>query len=276
MIDAGVNPAQANAMLAAAVAETPVPAAAAAMPTIEPPPDTTVTLIAGIIDPLAGTMEKEAVVRELNGADEELLSSPNVMRSTAKYLQAIVGRGTLTIGGRKPSNEEYDGLLIGDRELLLMGIRRVTYGDDLELVTQCSHCLHVDPHYVFKLSSVEVRPLQDPADAISGFDVELPSGAVARAVLPRAADQDALLTSDTENPGEINTLMLAKCVQKINGQLLFNEGPLRAMSIRDRRALLLALNDRTPGPRLGEAKRVCNACDKEFDLQIGLLDLFRA
>lgn len=273
MIDAGQNPDLVNSLVSSAVADTP--AAVEEMPTIQPPPDGAITLQAGIVNQLDGTVVNDAVVRELTGADEEALAAPAVMRSISRYIQAIVGRGTVSIGGAKPTSEQFDSLLIGDRELLLLGIRKATYGPKMELVTRCPHCEDVDENFVYDLNDVEVRKLERLEDAIYGFDVELPSGKTARVILPRAVDQDSLLTSD-KNLAELDTLMLSKCVQKLDGEMVLSDKQVRNLAVRDRRELLKQINERTPGPRVGEAKRTCGACEQEFDLGIGLLDTFRA
>lgn len=273
LIDAGASPETANQMIASAVAEPP--AAAEAAPTIPMPPDGRVELIAGIINSLEGTTVTDAVVRELNGADEEVIASPTVARSMVKFIQAVVGRGTVSIGGEKPTGAQFDGLLIGDRELLMMEIRKATYGPSIQLITVCPQCGDRDDDYAFDLNSVEIRQPQRPEDVLYGFSVDLPSGKVANVTLPRAADQDALLAADKKNEGELNTMMLYRCVSKVDGQQVFGEATVRNLSIRDRNALLKEITDRTPGPRIGEAKRTCNACEQEFDLGIGLLDIFR-
>lgn len=276
MIDAGSHPAQVNSLLGSALADTPVPVDAEPQPVVQAPPDCRVELLAGLVDPLQGTTATDAVVRELTGADEEALAAPAVSRSAAKFLQAVVGRGTVSIGGEKPSPAQFDGLLIGDRELLFLTIRKATYGTDLELVTQCPHCDARDNDFVYSLTDVEVRPLQQPEDAVFGFEVELSGGRTATVLLPKAVDQDALLQAVNKNEAELNTLMLVRCVQKIDGQLVLGGGTIRSLTIKDRRTLLKAISERTPGPRIGEAKRVCHVCEKEFDLGIGLLDIFRA
>lgn len=275
VIDAGTNADVANRMISEAVADSPQPATASEPVTISRPPDTEVELLVGLVNPLEGTTEKTAVVRELNGNDEEALSAPALVRSVPKYLNAIAVRGTETVGGQKADDSLIGGLLIGDREMLLLGIRRATYGDDLELITRCPHCETVDEDFSYPLSSVPVRRLENIEDAIYGFTLELPSGKTAHVNLPRAADQDALLLATDKNTGELNTLMLSRCVQRIDDMPLMGAGQVKAMSIRDREYVMKQINDRTPGPRLGEAKRTCGACEQEFELGIGLLDIFR-
>lgn len=276
MIDAGQHPDLANSLIASAVADNPAAAEVPATPTIERQPDCNVELLAGLLNQIEGTSKTDAVVRELTGVDEELLSSPTVARSTAKFIQAVTGRGTESIGGEKPKGTDYDTLLIGDRELLLIAIRKVTYGAEVELQTVCPHCADKDEDFVFDLNDVEVRPMERLEDALYGFTVELPSGKTAKLSLPRCADQDALLTSTGKNLAELDTLMLSRIVQQLNGELVIGDAKLRNLSVKDRRALLKAVNERTPGPRLGEAKRTCRACEQEFELGLGLLDIFRA
>lgn len=275
VIDAGTNADLVNRMVSEAVADSPQPAAASEPVVIRTPPDTEVELLVGLVNQLEGTTDKTAVVRELNGSDEEALSAPALVRSVPKYLNAIAVRGTETVGGQKASDNLIGGLLIGDREVLLLGIRRATYGDDLELITQCPNCKTVDEDFVYPLSSVPVRRLENEEDALYGFTLELPSGKKAHVNLPRAADQDALLLATDKNPGELNTMMLARCVQRLDEMPVMGEGQVKALSIRDREFIMKEINDRTPGPRLGEAKRTCGACEQEFELGIGLLDIFR-
>jgi hypothetical protein len=279
MVDATTNPDQANALLAGALSNDSVPAAApqqVSMPTIAPPPDRQVALMAGLVNQLEGTTATDAVVRELTGADEEALSAPAVARSVTKYLGELVLRGTESIGGQKPTKQQLDSLLVGDRELLLLGVRKATFGNELELRTTCPHCGDVDEDFVYDLNDIRVEPLGNPEKAIYGYDFTLPSGRVATLSLSRAADQDAVLTAETKSSGELNTLMLARLVQKIDGELCINAAPIRALGLRDRRALQEEVTENTPGPRLGEAKRTCSACEKEFELGFGLLDIFQA
>lgn len=275
-VDATVNPQQANLMLAEALADDSSASAARPLPTIQAPPDRQVELMAGLINHLEGTSQTDAVVRELTGADEEALTAPALSRSVGKYLSTLTLRGTESIGGQKTTKDMIDSLLVGDRELLVLGIRKATFGSDLELRTTCPHCRDVDEDYVFDLNSIRVEPLESLEDAVYGVDVELPSGHTAVMGLSRAADQDAVLAAENMSDGELNTLMLSRVVQKIDGEVLIKPiAQVRALSLRDRRELQRRLVEKTPGPRIGEAKRTCRACEKEFDLGLGLLDIFR-
>ena len=276
-VDAGINPDAANQMIAGALADTSAPAAPAIpAPKILPPPEKSVELIGGVVNQLEGTSETLAVVRELTGSDEEALTSPSLARSVPKYLGALVARGTETIGGKKPTQDQLDNLLIGDRELLLLAIRKATYGIELELLTRCPHCDVKDEDYVLDLDDIPVKAAGSRDEVLYGFEVNLPSGMTALVGLPTAGDQDAIMSAGDKTEGELNTLMLSRAIRQLDGQPLYSPGQVKAMTIRDRRAILKEFNKRTPGPQIGEVKRTCGACEKEFDLNLGLLDLFRA
>lgn len=274
-IDAGTNPDLANSLVTGALSsESSAPVAE--LPRIQPPPERSATLLVGLRNVLEGTTERDVQVRELTGADEEALTSPTLAKSTGKYLAALVERGTESIGGAKPSRDDLGSLLIGDRELLLLAIRKATYGEKLELLTRCPHCEAVDDDFTYDLNQVQVKDVDNMDEALYGFDLVLPSGKTAHVNLPTASVQDALLENENKSTGEVNTLMLARTVQLLDGVPVHGPGAVKALSIRDRNAILKELGARTPGPQIGEAKRTCGACDKEFGLNLGLLDLFRS
>ena len=164
-------------------------------------------------------------MRELTGADEETLTSPTLAKSTAKYLSAMVLAGTESIGGRKPGKAEIDSLLIGDREMLLLAIRKATYGPELEVTTRCPHCDDVDEEFVYDLEQVPVKAADDLEAAQYGFQMDLPSGKTAYVSMPTVATQDAILEAGAgKSTGELNTLMLAHTVKRISDEPVLGAG----------------------------------------------------
>lgn len=265
---------QINQAVAAAMGgNTPDVAAAAVPVAMAGPPDTQVELMVGIAD-LSG-IKNTAEVRELNGADEEALSVPSLTKNASKYLGALVQRGTVSIGGEAVTKDQLGGLLIGDRELLLFGIRKATYGHEVELITRCPNCRARDEDYKLDLNEVPRRELENIEDGIFGIDITLPSGKKANISLPRSADQDAILQAEGKNDGELNTLMLTRCLKTLGGQQAIGPSFARSLGIKDRNFILKELQDRAPGPRLQDVKRVCGSCEEEFPLNLTLLDIFR-
>ena len=94
-----------------------------------------ITLPGGFIE--NGELITTVEVRELNGADEEAISKAS---STGKAFNALLQRGLIKIGSRAAQPDDLDKLLSGDRDAILIGIRRVTFGDTLNFKIQCGNC----------------------------------------------------------------------------------------------------------------------------------------
>lgn len=244
-----------------------------AVPFIEPPPDTSVRLPGGgIMDP-DGTFHDEAVVRELTGADEEALSKADATKSMSRYVQVLVRRGTESIGKYEKLDDNLLGeLLVGDREMLILAIRRATYGNDLKLTLVCPSCTAaVDA--TFDLSSdIPIDDMGDERKRI--IEVPLRRGRTAKVRIATAADQDAVLALQGKTVAEMNSAYLARCLVSIDGMPCTRETVL-GLGIRDRQAIIKAMNEAQPGPKYGEVNLECPGCGRDFPMQIGIMELFR-
>lgn len=265
-IDARLNPAAAQAALDQALSE-PEPSAAPAstMPEVEDAPDTSVTLVAGWYD-RANELHTDAEVRELTGADEEALAK---VKGNAKLLQTILERGTVRVGPEKATTAILDSLLVGDQTALLLAIRSATFGADVELEVICPHCSERQQTTVNLTKDVPVTPLEGYRD----FDVTLKVG-TARVFLPTGKVQKKVIAAGDKTGAELNTLLLAECVHDIAGVPVTPER-IRALSMRDRQALLTELASRLIGPRLEEVSLPCQSCSEDIALPLDMADLFR-
>lgn len=245
-----------------------------AVPFIQPPPESIFKLPGGGLLDSDGIMHDEIEVRELTGADEEALSKAEITKSMARYMNLIVKRGLVRIGEHDaPSDKLLGELLIGDREMILLAIRRATYGDTMELTMICPNCgAAVDANYDLA-SEIPIRSLADPFQR--RIDVTLRNGRVAVVRLPTAADQDALLGLQNKTRAEANTVLLSRCLHSIDGLPAASMGVAQGLGIKDRRIILDGLTDVQPGPKYGEVMVECPGCGSESPSVISLLDLFR-
>ena len=130
-INADQNPDLANKLAAEAMSTgNQVVATSSIKVKMDLPPDTVVELPAGLLDPITGRTSKTAEVRELTGADEESISK---ILDPGKSLLAILDRAVVSVGNETGSKEVIDALLSGDREMLLLAIRKVTFGAEVKL-----------------------------------------------------------------------------------------------------------------------------------------------
>jgi hypothetical protein len=233
-------------------------------------PDTTVTLAAGLIDPFENTVSTTAEVRELNGADEEAIAK---LSDPGKALLAILERATVSIGDQPATKQLLGSLLAGDREALLLAIRKATFGSEVEVSTVCDKCPELQTFKIDLNKDVEVKNLDDPIRD-RRFTVELKAG-LAKVNLPTGDVQTQIINATDKNSAELDTMLLAACVTEIGDQPVLSPNRIRTLGITDRRLLLDEIAQRNPGPQLSEIKKACGTCGQEVYLPLTLAELFR-
>jgi hypothetical protein len=232
------------------------------------PSDTTVDLPGGYISQ-DGTVVKTAEVRELNGSDEEAISKAG---SKAKALGVLLQRGLVKVGTEDATKEMLDSLLSGDRDAILIGIRKVTFGDELKAMVHCYSC-NEDQETVVTLSEdVPVRSLDDLKGRSWVIDTKRGPVAVG---LPNGLVQKKLMDNADKTAAEINTLLLSGCVISVNGTPSMGAHTVLSLGMTDRASIVDEIIENNPGPRLGEVKKACKACGEDMSLPLSLLDLFQ-
>lgn len=237
--------------------------------TTRAPSDSEVKLPGGYLLP-NGELVTKAEVRELNGADEEAISKAG---STAKSLNVLLQRGLVKLGDSEATKEDLDALLSGDRDTILLGIRRATFGSKAEFNIRCSFCSQEQTADVDLNTDVPVKSLEDPiADRV--WEVNTKHGVV-KVALPNGITQKKLMDNLDKTSSEVNTLLLAGCIISIDGSPSIGASTALSLGMSDRTKLIEDIIERNPGPRLGEVKKVCKACGEDIPLPLSLLDLFR-
>lgn len=231
-------------------------------------PDTHVHLAGGYETP-DGEYVYDVEVRELIGEDEEALAkSPNVARA----LMTIINRATVRIGDQKATPDLLDRMLAGDRELVLLAIRKVTYGTTEDFTVGCPGC---DTEQTVTLDldkDIKVKTLENPDDRY--WDMDLKAGR-ASICLPDGAIQRKLALTSDKTLAEMNTLLLAECVQSVGEYPSLGVATARGLGLADRDALLREIVRRQPGPQLGEVVKQCESCDRDIPINANLALLFR-
>lgn len=263
--DPSLNPEEAAQAVDALLAPEPTVAT--------PPPDTTVNLCGGYLD-ATGVLHRTAVVRELNGEDEEALSKGKAGQSWQNTQNAILERAVLSVGSiPEPPPQMLMDLLVGDRLDLLLAIRKVTYGDDVEMHLVCPKCSREFDVVVELDKDIKRRQMEDPLKR--AFEVKLRRDRVAEVRLWTGADQDFAWDPDI-TMAEHNTKLLQRCLMKLDGQpVVFHEQVAKKMGIKDRQTIIDFLIEHQPGPLLGEVSVPCSFCGESSDLTLNMAELFR-
>jgi hypothetical protein len=275
-----VNPAEDPAALAKASAAL---ANTVKDPEPEPPADTLVQLPGGIVR--GALVIRQAEVRELTGEHEEALARAARAQpgSVVHFLSTLLECGTVRFGTEDPAQTSafLRDALVGDRDALLIGIRRATYGDDIELEDwKCPECKN-RADLTIPLDDIPVHKLEHPDKDIT-FDVPLRRGRTAEVRLANGADQAAVFASPDLTVAERDSILLGRCLLAIRDKdgtrhlTTGTEGALaRKLALPDRHAILRDLTEKQPGPKFGEVKFTHQDCGKEVGLALGLPDLFQ-
>lgn len=221
----------------------------------------------------------DAEVRELTGVDEEALTKAR-QGGIGKFISTLLSAGTVSVGEQKANANLLSGLLLGDRDMLLMEIRRATYGDEIVWDQYgCPWCGE-DFRLSVTLDEIPVRRLEDPDDRV--FEVELRHGRRAHVRLPVGSDQEAILAVvDRTTESEQNTLLLSRVLISVveadgtENAVTGNPDFARAMGVVDRRKVLDEIENRQPGPQYNGVKFTHDSCGKEVPLFISAGDLFQ-
>jgi hypothetical protein len=268
VINAGTNPDLANKLASDAMAlgdqEAMIKVEA---PKITLPPDTSVELPGGLYDPFNGLITS-AEVRELTGVDEEFISKIN---DPGKALLSILERATVRIGEELATKELLDAMFAGDRELLLLAIRKVTFGTEVTVGPgKCRECGEEQTFVIDLNKDVEVKKLEGDRE----FTVNCKVGKVV-VTLPKGGTQRAIVDSVNKTTAELDTILLKNAILSINGEDVINPEVVRNLGMKDRRTILEEITNRNPGPQLSQIKKECTSCGSEVPLPLTLADLFR-
>lgn len=271
------NPGEAKAIL-----DTVSKASKDPMPVADLPPDDLVTLPGGLVH--KGDVIKHVVVRELNGEHEESMAKALKSTNIYHFLNTMIACGVARVGqlSEAESQAVLPDLLIGDRDEILLGIRRATYGDTVEVFNwSCPNCAGLVDAIEFNLAEdIDRGTLNDPATDTS-FEIPLRRGAKARVRLATGAVQTAVYEMPDLSTPQRNDIMLSKCVEEYTDAaghkhiVALAPSIVRKMSAPDRRTILEDLAERQPGPRYNEIKFRHEGCGEEVTLALGLTDFFR-
>lgn len=236
---------------------------------INAPLDTLVNLPAGFITP-SGEVIKTAEVRELNGKDEEFIGkSPSV----GKAFNTILTRAVVKIGDLPASEGLLDSMLSGDRDALMLGIFKATFGSTTEVACYCGGCddfkdVEVDIDRDIKVK-ILVDPIADRTFTIQGrssvYEVTLPTGVV----------QKELATNTDRTGAEQTTTLLQHTILEIDGKPVMGRPQVQAIGLVDRKKIGDEIAKRLPGPTFEDIIITCPDCEGKVVVPINIGTLFR-
>jgi len=123
-----------------------------------------------------GSINRSAVITEMTGATQALIGRRDLIKDPELLVKAVLRSCVIKYAGRDMSDNIYGDMLLGDREFLLMEIRRKSMGDTIRTSFECGSCgtasdLEAD------LGAMDIYELVDPGTTGCPYVVEsLPDG----------------------------------------------------------------------------------------------------
>jgi len=156
----------------------------------------------------------------ISGSDENILTSPNLIRS-GEFMKVLIGRNLIE------KNLRYDDLHPGDRNAIMMYLRMTAFGTDYNITVYDDD--GKEHNITYDLSEIKFKPLGDTPNEAGLFKFECPkSGDKLEFKFITCADEDDIAKMeelDTANGETINrtaTYLLQRMIIGVNGvKILF-------------------------------------------------------
>jgi hypothetical protein len=240
-----------------------------------------VTLPIGYTD-RDGSVHRRVVLRKMTGREEAILADRKYQRNGGKLVtellhSCMLGLGDLELNGRGPVASMYSV----DRNYLLLKLRSITFGPELEANYTCPACGE-SLATTENLDELEVRALPD-GEEVQELTIELEDGYEDREGevhtaltmrLPTGADEEAVASQMRDNASLGKNALLARCVSSL-GEVPVHRlealGPriMSELTMTDRRLIDKELNEAAPGVELVREME-CPRCSKTFPASLDL------
>lgn len=243
-----------------------------------------VTLPVGYLDPETGQLHKQATLRKMTGKEEALLADPKIRSNGGKLITALLANCVTSIDGVDTVNADIiRQLYSADRNYLLLELRRLTFGDEMEANYRCS-CSATTTVWE-DLSELETRQIDNgsvPEVSITIQDgYHPPNGDWEYELtfdLPTGVDEEASGNRRDHNPTRQRDALLARCLRQVgdlDAKRIRAMGPkiLADLSMGDRRLIQRAIDAAAPGPDLTRHV-VCEQCGKEYRTTLDMSHFF--
>lgn len=241
----------------------------------------TCLLPSGYVDQ-TGVVHRRVQLAPLSGREEEYLAG-NHRRESASLVTTVLSRCMRRIGSVCPVTENVTRkLLVADRQYLLLKLREVTFGDQVQAAIfcpwrDCGKKMDID----FSTRDIPVRESEDKGPIYQmklSLEAALTTdgGQMYREVtfrLPNGGDQEAISPLVYENEARALTMLLGRCIQSIGpwqepgDELVSKLSPSARLEIEQRMEAVAPQVELTM-----EAN--CAECGREFAIPFDLQAFF--
>lgn len=245
---------------------------------------TVVTLPCGILR--EKKVFRDAEIVPMTGFTRKSIAREDVRNNPSKITDVILSQCLRRVGSVSTISYKFLGeMLLGDRDFLLLEIRRLSMGDTVTSNVDCEGCKN-KIEVRFKLDELEIVSLKDkPVEIVDrivtkegtlemkdgirlfSLDVVSPTGVIsAKCRYPCGSDQAIIVEHMQKNPIAANYKLYAACLVEWNGEAgPFHENFFDTIPVMTLDSFESAFNSMLPGPLLRQ-EVPCPVCRMTIEL----------
>lgn len=218
-----------------------------------------------------GKTVKDATVTAMTGLTRKSIAAENVRTNPAKItdvilLQCLKKVGETGIINNKLINE----LLLGDRDFLMLEVRRASLGSTITANVECGEC-NKKIEVKFDLNEIKVKHLEEGKyevlDGFRGFRIVSSQPKInAFFRFPNGADQAVILPFLQKNPIDANYRLFSLCLMEWNGEKKKVESSFfERLGVAELDLIDEAFTENQPGPDLTQSVS-CPVCTADIEM----------
>lgn len=237
-----------------------------------------------------GRLHRVATLRKMTGHEEALLADRKLRANGGRLVTELLAGCLRRLGEVAPVSRQVVGELTSpDRNFLLLELRKLTFGSELEASYTCPSCRET----TVSLEDLESFPVRhSDASGAPEVTVELVDGYLdqgkdawydaMRFRLPTGVDEERVAVTARDNPSRGTNALLARCLVAVTGDGQDMPEPRRQalgtkllsdLTMGDRARIERAFRDQMPGLDLTRDLD-CEACGRPIHTSLDLTSFF--
>lgn len=223
-----------------------------------------------------GQVHRTAVLRKMTGRDEAIMADKRHRSNGARMISELLGNCLLRLGTiERPGFKTAQQLYSADRQYLLVKLREITFGAEMQATYSCATCNEATllTEDLAELEVVRLPHGEVPEDIV----VRLEDGYTDRNGevydllvfrYPTGLDEERIAGTVRENTSRGKNALMARCLKAMGdmptpqmealGTAVFND-----MTLSDRNLVDRALNNGGPGINLRRPV-TCGGCGRDY------------
>jgi len=215
-------------------------------------------------------------LNQMTGIEEEILADTKLGKNAGKLITALLHSVITSVDGKKINKQYLRDMFVGDRDAILLELRKISLGNTLLTIFNCPSCgeklqeewdLDLLDTKVAEGTELEITLTDGLRDKEGNVYTDV------IATYPTGAIQEQIAMVMKQNTSKGNTLLLQKCIKSIGGVEKISTEAIRRLTKRDRDILIKQIDKDSPGVDFNVSV-TCEECGNSFESFLDLSNFF--